>query len=121
MRETRSDLTEPEIARRRPVWAALSELFLDTELDELDRTRIAEVLSRSGYARAEIEAILYDEVYPILIWNLRSAAGVWDGFDQAWLEERILARRRRRFRWPRALRTGHWMIADEWRRIVWFA
>jgi hypothetical protein len=41
---------ETEIERRKPVWAALSELWLDAELDEDDLQRIAGVMKRSGYS-----------------------------------------------------------------------
>ena len=39
---------ETEIDRRKPVWAALSELWLDTELTDDDLHRIADVMKRSG-------------------------------------------------------------------------
>lgn len=107
-----------DLDRRRPVWDALSELFLDTELREPDIRRIAKVAADSGYSHDELEGILYDELFPILIWNLRSPAGEWVGFDPAWLEQRILARERRRFRCPRWLLVGRSMIRDEWARIV---
>lgn len=107
-----------DLARRRPVWEALSELFLDTELRDPDLRRIAKVVAASSYSPAELEAILYDELYPILIWNLRTAAGVWVGFDGAWLEERIRARHRRRFRCPRWLYIGRGMIRADWERIL---
>jgi hypothetical protein len=39
---------ESEIERRKPVWAPLSELWLDTELAEDDLRRIAGVMSTSA-------------------------------------------------------------------------
>ena len=42
-------LDEAEIERRKPVWAALSELWLDTELADDDLRRIAGVMGQSGY------------------------------------------------------------------------
>jgi hypothetical protein len=41
---------ETEIERRKPVWAALSELWLDTQLTHDDLQRIAAVMKTSGYA-----------------------------------------------------------------------
>ncbi|MBF5041839.1 hypothetical protein FGE12_05510 [Aggregicoccus sp. 17bor-14] len=86
-------LADEELERRRPVWVAWSELFLDTQLDARDHARIAEVLGDSGYADGELLRILSDEVRPVVAANLLSMAGVWAGFDAAWLEERILALR----------------------------
>ena len=57
---------------RLPVWEALSDFFLDTELDEKDYQRISEVLASSPYTILDIEDILRFEIYPVLIWNLRS-------------------------------------------------
>jgi hypothetical protein len=37
---------DPEIERRRPIWATLSELWLDTELTDGDLQRIAGIWSR---------------------------------------------------------------------------
>jgi len=64
-----------------PVWEALSDFFLDTELQEADYQRIASVLTCSSYTIAEIEEILRYEVYPALRWNLLAIAGEWAGFD----------------------------------------
>jgi hypothetical protein len=41
-------IDDAEIERRKPVWAALSELWLDTELAEDDLRRIAGVMEASG-------------------------------------------------------------------------
>lgn len=79
-----------DLANRRPVWLALSDLFLDTDVTSLyDAT--ARVLSASPYSLEQLESILFDEVYPVCCPNLLSVAGVWTGFDAEWLEHRILA------------------------------
>lgn len=83
-------LSSAELASRRPVWAVLSELFLDTNLTADDRDRIADALARSTYAVEELDRILLWEVYPACHSNLLSIAGEWAGFDPAWLEARIL-------------------------------
>jgi len=79
-----------ELPRRRPVWRALSELFLDTELQPGDHVSIARTLLDSGYDDPTWLGILVDEVGPVCGLNLLSAAGVWTGFDPGWLEGRIL-------------------------------
>jgi hypothetical protein len=88
-------MNEPskEIDRRRPVWLALSDLFLDTELQDSNHQYIARILAESGYADEELESILYREVFPVCIGNLMSLAGEWAGFPLEWLEERILRNR----------------------------
>jgi hypothetical protein len=82
-----------ELERRRPVWDALSEFFLDTELDGDDYRRIRDILLGSGYPLEEIRRIFCDEVAPVVGWNLFSVAGEWACFDREWLEQRILNRR----------------------------
>jgi hypothetical protein len=77
-----------ELERRRPVWTALAELWLDNELDELDGERLAEVLARSTFDELELRAIHDSEVAPAVAANLDSIAGEWAGFDPQWLEER---------------------------------
>ncbi|SRR6266542_3669131 len=95
-RRTRDEDTMPtplsttEIASRRPVWSALSELFLDTSLDSQDLDRIAGELADSQYAISELEEILLWEVFPACRSNLVSLAGEWAGFDLDWLQARIL-------------------------------
>ena len=82
-----------ELMRRRPVWDALSELFLDTELGDADFRRLGRTLRESGYSLPELQHILRTEVAPIVGVNLLSVAGVWGGFDPDWLEAQILALR----------------------------
>ncbi len=79
-----------DLARRRPVWFARSELFLDTELQPSDQIRIARTLRDSRYDDATLLAILGDEVAPICGGNLLSVAGEWAGFDGEWLEQEIV-------------------------------
>ena len=79
-----------DVESRRPVWAALSELFLDTNLDSADVNRIAKALASSPYSLDELDQILLWEVYPACRSNMLSIAGEWAGFDPEWLESRIL-------------------------------
>jgi len=104
-----------DLARRRPVWSALSELYLDTELAPADHARIASKLVESGYSAEQLEEILYRELHPLLHANLLSVAGEWAGFAEQWLENRILARGRRRAGF--AIVPGKWMVRREWQAL----
>lgn len=106
-----------DLAFRRVVWQSLSELFLDTELDDVWLRGIAAELFASPYTWEEAERILWEEVYPVCIWNLRTVAGEWMMFDPEWLETNILAYCKRRFRLPVRFQTGHWMIEEEWKSV----
>jgi hypothetical protein len=79
-----------ELDRRRPVWEAMSALFLDTELSAADHARIAGVLRGSGYSLDELDGILWHELCPALWGNTVIVAGEWSAFDRAELERRIL-------------------------------
>jgi hypothetical protein len=82
-------LAVEERARRRRVWSAWSQLFLDTELQAAEHCGIARQLRESGYTDAQLLRILEDEVAPVCGPNLLSMAGEWAGFDEGWLAERI--------------------------------
>ncbi len=101
---------------RIPVWIALSELYLDTDVSVF-HDAIAETLAASPYLPAELRDILMDDVHPALHANLMSVAGEWAGFDEAWLIERIEAVGRQP-RWRR--RMSRWFARDidaQWRAL----
>lgn len=106
-----------DLEHRRPVWEALSELFLDTDTS-IARSSRAGILAASPYSIEELEEILVDEVYPVCRSNLFWIAGEWAGFDPGWLEESILRRLRSPFhRWRRfslGRLTVH--LSWEWRQ-----
>ena len=80
-------IEEAEIARRLPVWHALSDLFLDTEQQPEDYERIAGVLQRSGYSRDALKAIFEDEVAPAFVFNLLDVAGEWTSWTEGQVRE----------------------------------
>jgi hypothetical protein len=80
-----------ELINRRPVWLALSTMFLDADV-ALTRTARAAALAASRYPASELEHILIDEVYPVCWANLNAVNGERAGFDPAWLEAAILGR-----------------------------
>lgn len=113
-------LTAADLERRKPVWTALSALWLDTELDDADLRGIADALAASGYTVAELRAIYLDELAPVLGPNLASVAGVWAGFDEAWLHEqaRRQAEHPGRLRWLSPGRLLTRAIEADWQRLV---
>jgi len=106
-----------DLERRRPVWKALSAVFIDTEIDEAWRDEIADCLRSSGYSASELESILWGELCPVLHVNLLSFVGEWTGFDMGFVERRILDKPAGRFRrWLSYLRGGK-IARHEWKRI----
>nr|WP_316643369.1 hypothetical protein [uncultured Roseateles sp.] len=81
--------TQEQLAIRRPLWEALSEMFLDTELQDGDYKFIARRVLESSLNPQELSIALWCDVFPVLAHNLQSVAGEWAGFDASWLAERI--------------------------------
>ncbi len=101
---------------RIPVWNALSDLYLDTDV-ALSRDYIVSTLVASPYSLDELHEMLMYDVHPALYRNLMSMTGEWAGFDEAWLRERIETIRRHP-RWRR--RITHWFARDigvQWRTL----
>ena len=101
----------------------MSNLWLDTELQDHDLDHIARVLHESGYDRDALERVLAEEVAPVVYRNLYSVAGVWAGFDPDWLCAEISRRLHRRgairtwlLRRRRAVMTG--LIRGEWQAVL---
>ena len=80
------------LARKKPVWVAISKFYLDTELGDDEITDISKTFHQSGYSIEELREINYEEVGPIVSPNLFSIAGVWTEFDEEWLTEKIIER-----------------------------
>lgn len=117
-------LSDEEIQQRRPVWLALSELWLDTELGDADMERIARVMTLSGLSLEELRRVYLVEVAPVVYLNTWTVAGEWAGFAPDWLEERILFNRRHRWRrirfWAWFPLTRSWMThasERQWEKI----
>ena len=108
-----SNPSDPRI----PIWIALSDLYLDTDV-ALSHDCIARTLAASPYSLDDLHEMLMYDVHPALYPNLMSVAGEWAGFDEAWLVERI-ATIRRQPRWRR--RISHWFVRDigtQWRTLA---
>lgn len=117
VRAHRRPLTAEDLAARRPVWEAISELFLDTDTTAFEK-EIIRVLAESPYSVAELDDILTYEVQPVLWPNIYG--WIWTGFDQQWLEAEILKRRRHRFRMWVLYPIAFWYSKrdPQWRRIT---
>ena len=81
------NLTAEEIARRKPVWIAMSDLWLDNDVDEEWAKQIAAVIAESGLSEEEIDDIFTFELAPFLGWNHLTVAGEWAAFDSDWICE----------------------------------
>ena len=64
-------LSADELELRRPLWIALSDLYLDTEPDW---DRVAALCSSSPFEISELRRILFDEVHPVVHLNLWATA-----------------------------------------------
>lgn len=93
----------------------MSELFLDTELQEFRLLDIANTLAESPYSIDDLETILYREVYPVLIGNLW--CGEWQGIDRDWLETEILRHSRHKWSFAKLLQFNRGLIRDDWNRV----
>jgi hypothetical protein len=104
--------SEAELAARRPVWIALSELFLDTDV-RIWYPGILRALAASPYTEEQLRAILDHEVAPVLESNLLAVAGEWAAFDEDWLVAEAAKRRGKR-RWMPALVN----LDEDWRALA---
>ncbi len=119
-------LTEDSIeARQRMARLAISELFLDTELDQNDFARLRDVLKASRLTVAELDRIYYKELAPMLYGNLDTTAGEWSGFDPEWIEREISKQVGQRIieKVPLLNRVWqHWITRttrEEWQKLKW--
>jgi len=112
-----------EIEKRKPVWNAIADFYLDTELRTSDYERIATEFIKSGKTIQQIKEIDFYEVSPVLKGNLMSVAGEWGGFNKNWLnencEKKYLKRKKIFFRLK--IKLSHvfwfWMGKGHWKEI----
>ena len=116
-------MTDPvNIEQRKPIWIALSEFYLDTELQDSDFRQIAFTILESPYSFDEVKSINKYEVFPILQSNLLSPAGAWAGFDETWLLEKITTRLNNKTKLNDigveiSYQTFKWMCKDYWNKL----
>lgn len=112
------NLDDKTLSIRKPLWSALSDLFLDTELQDMDLSLIALKMRESAYSLDEITDILMTEVFPVCSSNLNPVAGIWEGFEEESLFRDILKAKQpsRVQRWFH--QRKFWMIKEDWERVV---
>lgn len=98
---TTTVLGDADLARREPVWNALSTLWLDRESTPRDLAWIAGVLHASRFSLAELRAIYLYEVAPSVHGHRRVEDGKRDAFDEPWLYGRAKRRAEHRSVWLR--------------------
>lgn len=110
------------IAERKPIWIALSEFYLDTELQVSNFRQIAKKIIESPYSIEEVKIINKYEVFPVLQPNLLSVAGEWTGFEEEWLVTRITDSLAKRTMLKKSgieisYLAFHWMQEDYWEKL----
>ena len=116
-------MTEPaNIEQRKPIWIALSEFYLDTELQESDFREIAFKIIESPYTFDEVKKINKYEVFPVLQVNLLSFAGEWAGFDEDWLVGEIITLREKKSLVRQLItvvtyQMFKWMCKNYWKKL----
>ncbi len=105
-------------SNRKSLWIALSDLFLDTDIQDHNFTHIAKTMKESGYSLTKIQDILMLEVFPVCIPNLHAVHGEWEGFRENWVVQKISASKTpNRFqRWMH--KRSFWMIEKDWEEVV---
>lgn len=104
--------------QKKKLWIALSNLFLDTELDDTAFCHIAGKIEESQLPLGEVTRILMEEVLPVCIPNLKCVAGEWSGFDEKWLIDSIIKLKK-----PNAIQRALYkkdfkMIKEDWEKVL---
>jgi len=92
-------LTPEALAARRPVWAALGQLFADTDV-RLFYPHILRVLAESPFTVPELEKIFTGEVVPSLQSMAFSLYPPWHGLDDDWVIAQVEKHLGKRRWWP---------------------
>ena len=107
-----------DLQNRLPVWVAMTDFYLDTELADEAISMIARVCAVSPYSIEELERIMFCEVWPAFVPNLMCVAGEWAGWPDDYVRERVLEcykpRRYRSWRWNPFKR----LFCERWPEIV---
>ncbi len=120
-------LSVEEIEKRKPLWQAFSDFWLDNELQDFEFKYTIDLMISSNYSLENIEKIFFEEVAPVVYVNLFSVAGQWDLFDPKWLFEGIIKNLERQERNPlyrawvksslgKCIMTK--MVQEDWEKIV---
>jgi len=117
-------MNQSEIKRRIPVWCALSDLFLDTEMQACGHRHIAEIIAQSGFSSKEAEAILRNEVAPVFQVNFWGVAGEWTSWAEKDVEVMVVERLDnpvwwQKVNWLKELILDRYMatVRKDWREV----
>ena len=110
------------IEERKPIWIALSNFYLDTELEDSDLKHIALTIIKSPYSLDDIKKIDKYELHPVLQSNLLSIAGEWGMFNEDRLVERIIRHIKKTSKINKVItevsyKSFKWMLSDYWERL----
>lgn len=110
------------IEERKPIWLALSNFYLDTELQDADFRYMARKILESPYSFEKVKEIDKYEVFPVLQYNLMDVAGVWAGFKEKWLVDKIqqsLSKRTpaKKIEIEASYLALKWMNKDYWEKL----
>lgn len=110
------------IEERKIIWIAISDLYLDTELDETDFKYIAKKIKESPYSLAQAKQIDKEEVFPVLYTNLVYLVGVWSGFNEDELVANIIKKIQSRNSFKQFIHNVlyarmRWMFSGYWKNI----
>lgn len=110
---------EINIEERKPIWIALSNLYIDTELQDNDFKSIARTINDSPYSFEKIKQIDKAEVFPILRYNLLNVSGVWTGFQEDWLVKEISKKLQNRNFVGRLLNSFKYLFFGKMNKVYW--
>lgn len=80
-------------------YCILSSLFLDIEPTQHDIDYIAYSLHELDASPADIDHIVYYDLFPILHGNLLNISGIWTGLDEVWLLNQIKSWKEQKRTW----------------------
>jgi hypothetical protein len=103
---------------RTPVWVAMAELYLDTELTDSTISYIARTCASSPYSERELERIMFAEVWPAFCPNLLNVAGEWTGWDEDFVQQKVLQCYKKRFYISWRLNPIKRLLCREWADVV---
>jgi hypothetical protein len=84
--------SDEQIRVRLPIWCALADLFLDTELQPHHYAWIAKTIGGRGFSGPQLLAILHEEVAPAFAHNIfLDVAGEWVGWPDDYVRERVVS------------------------------
>jgi len=105
--------SEAETTGRSKLWHLLSEFYLDETMTPQNLSRIAARCAESKYTLAELDVIMFRELYPAFVLNYWAPIGEWS----PWSEEEVVARVRKYRCQPTPVRWWQLFIWGDWSRL----